>query len=71
MMLKSAKKLEENGISYKLIELKDRAISVSDVIRHSSGTANEDEICKTIIESIKDSYKHPVCGLCQPLQSHF
>lgn len=47
--LESAKFLDQKGINYKLIKLKDRAISVEDVIRYADGNINPDEICKTII----------------------
>lgn len=48
----SEKILRERGISYKLIELTDRALTVPDVIKFSKGDINPDEICKTII--VKD-----------------
>ena len=48
-MLSSVQILERKGVSYRLIELSDRALSVQDVIRFSKGDFNIGEICKTII----------------------
>ncbi len=48
-MLLAVKILELNCVSYRLIELSDRALSVQDVIRFSRGDFNIREICKTII----------------------
>ncbi len=48
--------LIETGIMYRLIELKDRAISVDDVIEYSKEPINPDEICKTILIKQKKQY---------------
>ena len=48
--------LIEAGIMYRLIELKDRAISVDDVIEYSKEPINPDEICKTILIKQKKQY---------------
>lgn len=47
--LVATKILEGKGIEYRLIELADRSITSGDVIRHSKGELNPDEICKTIV----------------------
>lgn len=52
VVLESARVLKERGVGYRVIELKDRAISVEDVIRFSKEEIRPEEICKTII--IKD-----------------
>ncbi len=43
------KQLKAKGIAFRLIELKDRAVSVDDVVRFSNGDIKKDEICKTMI----------------------
>lgn len=43
------KRLEANGIEFRLIELNDRAVSVDDVVRLSKGDIKKDEICKTMV----------------------
>ena len=48
--------LIETGIMYRLIELKERAISVDDVIEYSKEPINPDEICKTILIKQKKQY---------------
>lgn len=55
MMLESEKLLKKLNIDYKLIELRDRALTVEDVIKYSNGRLDSDEICKTII--LKDGEK--------------
>lgn len=47
--LESVRILEEKGVEYRLIELENRAISVSEVIRYSKERVRPEEICKTII----------------------
>lgn len=42
-------KLEEKNIEFSLIELKDRAMTVEDVVKFSDGKVNPKEICKTLI----------------------
>lgn len=54
--LESIKILEEKRIDYRLIELKDKAISVEDVIKYAKEKINPDEICKTII--LKDKKRN-------------
>ena len=49
MRLESVKVLAEKCISYRLIELMVRAVSVDDVMKYAKGEINRDEICKTII----------------------
>ena len=49
MKLESTKILEEKGISYRLIELSEKAFSVGDVIEYAKEKLNPEEICKTII----------------------
>ncbi|MFH1179949.1 MAG: YbaK/EbsC family protein [Candidatus Bathyarchaeota archaeon] len=48
--------LGAKNIPYRIIELKDRAITVSDVIEHSVEDINPDEICKTILVKQKTQY---------------
>jgi prolyl-tRNA editing enzyme YbaK/EbsC (Cys-tRNA(Pro) deacylase) len=48
--------LGAKNIPYRIIELKDRAITVSDVIEHSVEDINPDEICKTIVVKQKAQY---------------
>jgi len=43
------KKLEDKGIEYNLIRLKDKAMTVQDVIKFSDVKINPNEICKTLI----------------------
>ena len=50
--------LDKLKIKYKLIELKDKAISARDVIRNSKDKVNEDEIFKTIIVVDKKGSKY-------------
>ena len=42
-------KLEEKGVEYSLIRLKDRAMTVDDVMKFSDAKINSKEICKTLI----------------------
>ena len=48
--------LRLKGITYRLIELKDRAISVDDVIKFSKGDITKEEICKTMIVKAGETY---------------
>lgn len=57
MELESEKKLKERGIEHSLVELKDRALTVDDVIRYSKGDIVPEEICKTIVLIGKKSSK--------------
>ena len=49
----SAALLDDLGVEYRLIRLRERAVTVQDVIDYAEGDLNRDEICKTII--VKDS----------------
>ena len=57
-MLSSVQILERKGVSYRLIELSDRALSVQDVIRFSKDDVNIGEICKTIILKDEDEGRY-------------
>lgn len=59
-MLEATKKLEEKGINYRLIKLEERAITIADVVRHSSGNVNSEEICKTIIVKDDEGNKYAI-----------
>ncbi|MCJ7730840.1 YbaK/EbsC family protein [Candidatus Bathyarchaeota archaeon] len=48
--------LVARNIPYRIIELKDRAITVSDVIEHSMEDISSEEICKTILVKQKTRY---------------
>jgi len=48
----SAEKLDKLGIAYRLIRLRDRAVTVQNVIDNAEGDLEPSEICKTII--VKD-----------------
>ena len=48
--------LESKHVNYRTIELRDRAISVQDVIEYSKGDINPEEICKTILVKRKKEY---------------
>ena len=43
------KKLEQQEIEYNLIKLKDRAMTVQQVIQFADKDVKPDEICKTLI----------------------
>jgi prolyl-tRNA editing enzyme YbaK/EbsC (Cys-tRNA(Pro) deacylase) len=48
----SARKLDDLGLSYRLIRLRDRAVTVQDVVDNAEDDLDSTEICKTII--VKD-----------------
>ena len=48
--------LDLNDVSYRLIELSDRAVSVNDVIEYSRACLDPREICKTIIVKMKTQF---------------
>ena len=48
--------LDEKNIPYRIIELKQRAITVNEVIEYSVGDINPDEICKTILVKQKKQF---------------
>jgi prolyl-tRNA editing enzyme YbaK/EbsC (Cys-tRNA(Pro) deacylase) len=54
MVLKVEKVLED--LEYRIIELKDRAITVEDVVRYSKEEINPEEICKTILVKTKGEF---------------
>ena len=60
MRLKSAEILGDKGIEYRLIELKERALSIEDVIRFSKAAINIDEICKTMILKDREGGRYAV-----------
>ncbi|QQG39716.1 MAG: YbaK/EbsC family protein [Candidatus Aenigmatarchaeota archaeon] len=49
MGLEVEKRLEEKGISYRLIELEGRAVSVKDVLALAKEKIKLEEVCKTIV----------------------
>ncbi len=49
MRLRVQELLDEKNIPYRIIELKERAVTVNDVIEYSKSDINPDEICKTIL----------------------
>ena len=56
MRLKIEDILEEKKVSYRIIELEARAITVQDVIEYSKEDINKEEICKTILVKHKDKF---------------
>ena len=58
--MESVRILEERGISYRLIELRERAFSVADVIKYAKEKINPDEICKTIILEDEGGSKYAI-----------
>ena len=56
MRLKVQDVLESKNIQYRIIELKERAITVQDVIKYSKEHINSEEICKTILVKRKKEY---------------
>jgi prolyl-tRNA synthetase len=58
--LDSTKLLEEKGVGYRLIELKEKAFSVADVIRYAKEPLDPDEICKTMILKDEKGNKYAV-----------
>jgi len=53
-------KLEEKGIEYNLIRLKDRAMTVEDVLKFSDAKINPKEICKTLIIMDQENNTHAI-----------
>jgi len=51
--LDSVRVLRDKGVDFRLIELKQKAVSVEDVVKYSKSEIAVDEICKTIL--LKDS----------------
>ncbi len=60
MMADAVRLLQERGVSYRLIRLRERAVSVEDVVRLSESTLNQDEIAKTIIVKDRKGVYHGV-----------
>lgn len=58
MKLKSARFLDNRRINYRIIELKEKAISVEDVIKYSKEKIDSNEICKTILLKDKDGLNY-------------
>lgn len=54
------KKLEDKGIKYNLIRLKDKAMTVQDVIKFSDVKINPNEICKTLILKDRENNTYAV-----------
>ena len=54
--LKAVRRLVEAGVEYRLIQLSDRAYTVSDVVKYSGGNLKINEICKTIIMKDRDGF---------------
>jgi prolyl-tRNA editing enzyme YbaK/EbsC (Cys-tRNA(Pro) deacylase) len=57
-------KLKEKNIEFNLIQLKDRAMTVEEVMKFSDGKVNPKEICKTLIlkDQKNNSYAVVVIG---------
>lgn len=60
MKLESVRRLEKTGISYRLVELREKAFTVEDVVKFAKDKINRDEICKTIILKDDDGNKYAV-----------
>jgi len=56
MRLKVQDRLESKNIQYSIIELKERAITVQDVVEYSKEEINPEEICKTILVKQKKEF---------------
>lgn len=56
-------KLKEKNIDFKLIELKDRAMTVEEVMKFSDGKVDPKEICKTLILKDKENNSYAVVSL--------
>lgn len=56
--LDSVKAIRVNGVDFRLIELRQRAVSVEDVVRYSVSEIAVDEICKTILLKGSDGEMH-------------
>lgn len=60
MELESVRRLVEKGVSYRLLELTEKAFTVEDVVKFAKDEINRDEICKTIILKDEDGNKYAV-----------
>ena len=56
-------KLKEKNIQFQLIQLKDRAMTVEDVVKFSDGKLNPKEICKTLILKNQENNSYAVFTL--------
>jgi prolyl-tRNA editing enzyme YbaK/EbsC (Cys-tRNA(Pro) deacylase) len=56
-------KLKEKNIEFNLIELKDKAMTVEEVIKFSDGKVNPKEICKTLILKDQENKSYAVVAL--------
>ena len=56
-------KLEEKNTQFNLIELRDRAMTVEDVVKFSDGKLNPKEICKTLILKDLENNSYAVVSL--------
>lgn len=56
-------KLKEKNIEFNLIQLKDRAMTVEEVIKFSDGKVNPKEICKTLILKDQENNSYAVVAL--------
>ncbi|MEM7821731.1 MAG: YbaK/EbsC family protein [Candidatus Aenigmatarchaeota archaeon] len=55
-LIKLTNQLKERGIKFRLIELKDRAITVEDVVKFSKEDIKPEQICKTLIVKTNKGY---------------
>jgi prolyl-tRNA editing enzyme YbaK/EbsC (Cys-tRNA(Pro) deacylase) len=56
-------KLKEKNIEFNLIELKDKAMTVEEIIKFSDGKVNPKEICKTLILKDQENKSYAVVAL--------
>jgi Cys-tRNA(Pro)/Cys-tRNA(Cys) deacylase len=56
-------KLKEKNIGFNLIQLKDRAMTVEEVIKFSDGKVNPVEICKTLVLKDQENKSYAVVAL--------
>jgi len=56
-------KLKEKNIEFNLIELKDKAMTVEEVMKFSDGKVNPKEICKTLILKDQENNSYVVVAL--------
>lgn len=63
ILQKIIEKLKEKEIEFNLIQLKDRAMIVEEVIKFSDGKVNPKEICKTLILKDQENNSYVVVAL--------
>ena len=56
-------KLKKKKIRFKLIQLKNRAMTIEEVIRFSDGKVNPKEVCKTLILKDQENNSYAVVAL--------